>query len=206
MNRRQPSPLALAFFDCFVAGNEPLKGDLLEEFDARQSQWWLWRQVIGAVVCQRKVCILQRERTDMLVLGAAVLVLLSFEAVFITNLLHHLMFGPPIPSHEGYMVWTSRLEVSASQATPMTRASIYAPLAALTTSIPIAWLISRFHERHYALSRGIFSFSVMVCTGLSLELPFEIQFLTTLVFVVGLLMSGCVAAATHQPSPAPWPR
>ena len=198
MNRRQPSPIALAVFDGFVAHNEPLKGDLIEEFDTRQSQWWLWRQVIGAVVCQPQLRGCHRERTDLLVLGAAVLVLLSFEAVFITNLLHHPMFGPGTPSHEAYfhVAQMQRLDPSAGQ--PSALASLYAPLVGMAASIPIAWLISRFHERHYALSRGIFSISVMACTALSLEFPFGIQFLTTLVFIVGLLMSGCVAAATHQ--------
>lgn len=200
MNPNHPSRFALAFFDCFVADNEPLKGDLIEEFETRRSQWWLWRQVIGAVVCQRRLRALPRERTDMLVLGAAVLVLLTFEAVFITNLLHHLLFGPPLPNITGYAYLspTPRLDVSASELARTAFASMYAPLVALVASIPIACLISRFHERHYALSRGVFSFSVMVCTALSLQLPCGIQFLTTLVFIVGLLMNGCVAAAVHQ--------
>lgn len=161
MNAHHPSRLALAVFDCFVADNEPLKGDLIEEFETRRSQWWLWRQVIGAIVCQRGLRALPRERTDLIVLGAAVLVLLSFEAVFML-------------------------------------ASMHAPLVAIAASVPTAWLISRFHQRHYALSRSAFAVSVMVCTVLSIQLSFGIQFLTTLVFIVGLLMSGCLAVTIDQ--------
>jgi hypothetical protein len=206
MRAQHPSRLALAIFDCFVADNEPLKGDLIEEFETRRSQWWLWRQVIGAVVCQPRLHSLPRERTDLLVLGAAVLVLLSFEAVFITNVMHHLVFGPPIANLEGYLARMNLvarmpgLEPSASEVARTALASMYAPLVAIAASVPTAWLICRFHQRHYALSRGAFAFSVMACTVLSIQLPFGIQFLTTLAFIVGLLMSGCVAVTVdHRP-------
>jgi hypothetical protein len=200
MNAQHPSRLALAVFDCFVADNEPLKGDLLEEFDIRRSQWWLWRQVIGAVVCQRRLRSLPRERTDMVVLGGAVLVLLSFEAVFITNVLHRLLFGPPLPEITAYLflVPPQRVEPTAGELIRTALASMYAPLIAMAASMPVAWLISRFHESHYALSRGAFAFSVMACTVLSIQLPFGIQFLTTLVFIIGLLMSGCLAVTIDQ--------
>jgi hypothetical protein len=200
MNAQHPSRLALAIFDCFVADNEPLKGDLIEEFESRRSQWWLWRQVMGAVVCQPELRALPRERTDLMVLGAAVLVLLSFEAVFITNVLHHLIFGPPLPDVTGYayLLPSYRPEPASGAAIGPALASMYAPLVAIAASVPTAWLISRFHQRHYALSRGAFAFSVMVCTVLSIQLPFGIQFLTTLAFIVGLLMSGCVAVTVDQ--------
>lgn len=199
MKTQHPSRLALAIFDCFVMDNEPLKGDLIEEFDIRRSQWWLWRQVIGAVVFQPRLHSLP-ERTDLVVLGAAVLVLLSFEAVFITNLLHHLLVGPPLPDitaylfiRESFTAQSARLGPPASEVFRTALASMYAPLIAIAASIPTAWLISKFHQHHYAVSRGAFALSVMVCTALSLDLPFGIQLLTTFVFIVGLVMSGCVA-------------
>ncbi len=204
MKVHHPSRLALAFLDCLAAGNEPLKGDLIEEFAARQSQWWLWRQVIGAVVCQRRLGPLQAEESrHMLVLGTAVLVLGSFEAVFVTNVFFHLLFGPPVPNITGYayLAQTTGVEPSASEVIRTALASMYAPVVAIAAAVPTAWLISRFHQRHYAVSRGVFALSVMACTMLSLRLPFGVQFLTTFVFIVGLLMSGCLAVATYTRLP-----
>jgi hypothetical protein len=46
-----PSPaprLALALLERLVPDSEPLAGDLLEEFERRQSVLWLWWQVLGA--------------------------------------------------------------------------------------------------------------------------------------------------------------
>jgi len=45
----KPSRLALALLDRFVPENEPLVGDLLEEYERRPSAWWLWRQVFAAI-------------------------------------------------------------------------------------------------------------------------------------------------------------
>jgi hypothetical protein len=198
MKARPPSTVALAFFDCFVADNEPLKGDLIEEFEARQSQWWLWRQVIGAVVSQPQLRGCDRERTELLVLGAAVLVLASFEAVFVTNVLHHLVFGPPLPNITGwaYLLPGREVDTAAGEVMRTALSSMYAPVVAMAASAPTAWFISRFHQRHYAVSRGAFALSVMACTSLGLQLPFGVQFLTTFAFVLGLLMSGCVVVAT----------
>jgi hypothetical protein len=46
----KPPKLAMALLTRFVDENEPLVGDLVEEFDSRRSRVWFWRQVIGAVV------------------------------------------------------------------------------------------------------------------------------------------------------------
>jgi hypothetical protein len=204
MNTRHPSRLALAVFDCLVAGNEPLKGDLIEEFATRRSQWWLWRQVIGAAVCQRRLRMLPAHGSrHMLVLGAAVLILVSFEAVFVTNLLYYLVFGPPLPDVTAYfyLARMKGVDPSAGEVIRTAFASMYAPVVAIAASVPTAWLVSRFHQRHYGVSRGVFALSVMACTVVSLQLPFGVQFLTTLSFIVGLLMSGCVAASSgHVPA------
>ena len=42
--RRRPARLTRLILNGFLAGNEPLTGDLLEEFDSGRSQWWLLRQ------------------------------------------------------------------------------------------------------------------------------------------------------------------
>jgi len=52
MKTSHPSRLALGLLHRFVPDDEPLAGDLLEEFGRRQSQSWLWRQVLMAVLLQ----------------------------------------------------------------------------------------------------------------------------------------------------------
>ena len=50
MMTRRPPRLAMRLLDYFLPDNEPLTGDLLEEFERRQSSWWLWRQVVAAIL------------------------------------------------------------------------------------------------------------------------------------------------------------
>jgi hypothetical protein len=45
-----PPRLAEYLLRRYLSHNEPLAGDLLEEFDRRQSRLWFWWQVIGALV------------------------------------------------------------------------------------------------------------------------------------------------------------
>jgi hypothetical protein len=44
-----PPRLALALLNRFVPDDEPLTGDLIEEFAAGRSRAWFWRQTIAAV-------------------------------------------------------------------------------------------------------------------------------------------------------------
>jgi hypothetical protein len=52
MTRSEPPTLANALLHRLALDNEPLAGDLLEEFRRRQSPLWLWRQLIVAFVMQ----------------------------------------------------------------------------------------------------------------------------------------------------------
>lgn len=45
-----PPRLAVSLLRRRLSHNEPLVGDLLEEFDRRQSRLWLWWQVLAAIV------------------------------------------------------------------------------------------------------------------------------------------------------------
>jgi hypothetical protein len=52
MTRPEPSRLANALLHRLALDNEPLAGDLVEEFRRRQSRIWLWRQLMVAFVMQ----------------------------------------------------------------------------------------------------------------------------------------------------------
>jgi hypothetical protein len=52
MTRLHPPRLANLFLQRLALDNEPLAGDLVEEFHRRQSRLWLWRQLIVALVMQ----------------------------------------------------------------------------------------------------------------------------------------------------------
>lgn len=45
----QPPRLAVALLNRFLPGEEALAGDLIEEFEARPSRAWFWRQTIAAL-------------------------------------------------------------------------------------------------------------------------------------------------------------
>ena len=50
MTGSDPPRLAVALLHRYLHDNEPLAGDLLEGFAARQSRLWFWRQVLLAIV------------------------------------------------------------------------------------------------------------------------------------------------------------
>ena len=52
MTRLHPPKLANVLLQRLALDNEPLAGDLVEEFHRRQSRFWLWRQLIVALVMQ----------------------------------------------------------------------------------------------------------------------------------------------------------
>jgi hypothetical protein len=49
MTRRHAPRLALALLERLVPDSEPVAGDLLEEFERRQSTAWFWLQVLAAI-------------------------------------------------------------------------------------------------------------------------------------------------------------
>lgn len=53
MRGSDPPRLAVALLQRFLHHNEPLAGDLLEGFAAKQSRLWFWRQVLLAIVFDR---------------------------------------------------------------------------------------------------------------------------------------------------------
>jgi hypothetical protein len=195
MNPPRPSRLALAVFDRFIPDDEPLRGDLLEEFELRRSQWWLWRQVLGAVICRRPRPRLQQTHT-MTVLGAALLLLASFEAVFALNLVQRLILGPAMPDITGYFyLWQSGMTVPTGprELPPV----LWLPaLLSVAASMPAGWMIGALHQQHKTLAVALFTVSIALCAVLNLGSPFASQLLTMLIFVMGLLVGGRLATAS----------
>ncbi len=52
MTSPKPPRLAEALLGRLALDNEPLAGDIIEEFRRRNSRLWLWRQLIAALVMQ----------------------------------------------------------------------------------------------------------------------------------------------------------
>jgi hypothetical protein len=190
---KPPSRLALALFDRFIPGNEPLKGDLLEEFELRRSQWWVWRQVLGAIFCRRP---LVGETPMATLLGAALLVLASFEAVFAVNLVRRLIFGPALPNIAGYWyLWREGTLYSTSD--PPAVPVLWIPaLLSVAASIPAGRMIAGLHPQHRNVAVALFTVSVALCAAFNLGSPFSSQFVTMLIFVLGLLVGGRFTASS----------
>lgn len=55
MTTRHPPRLALWLVDQLGPDDEPLVGDLVEQFEASRSRWWFWRQALGAIAISRFV-------------------------------------------------------------------------------------------------------------------------------------------------------
>ena len=201
MSRHLPARLALALFDLFAAENEALKGDLIEDVEAGRSQLWLWRQVIGAIMRQPSLQGFQsRVSAQLVVLAAALIMLLSLEAVFVTNLMHRLLFGPTLPDITGYAYLVHRTGAVRVTAPPaQTWAALWLPLAAAGCSAALGWAIAPFHARHRLLSLAVVSAIVMAWASLGLHVTFVVQFLSTLVFIGGLLFGGRLASNQSQP-------
>ena len=91
MNGRHPSRFAVALLDGFVA-NEALKGDLVESA-ADRTAFWFWHQVLAALLVQAisSVRATPRLATEAMLVAAAMLALIGFNAVVVANLLSHVL-------------------------------------------------------------------------------------------------------------------
>ena len=115
--RSRPPRIALALLDRFVRDNGPLAGDLLEECETR-SGFWLWRQVLCAVLVRTMSRIGANPRTtiEAVLVAMAMLALLGFQAVVVATLMNHLLvlndgaagatgWIPPSGRYEAWQIW-----------------------------------------------------------------------------------------------------
>jgi hypothetical protein len=210
MTARGPSRLALAILDVFVPDNAPLQGDLLEEFEIRRSQRWLWRQVIGAAVRQPSASWFPTGLEIPLV-GAALLVLVSFEVVLVTNVMYRLLFGPPLlidtliqeggHAASGYFYLLQRgLPATGSVDVMPLGVWIRVSLPAFAVSMPVGWwLAGRLNGHGRPASMAVIMVGLILCAVFNLRLPFSAQFLSMLSLTSGFLAGGRLAVVTSEP-------
>ena len=179
--------IAFALFDRLAADNESLKGDLIEELENGRSAWWLWRQVIGATVRHPP----SLTRVSMFALATALLLLLSFEAVVVTNLVVRIVFGPPFPNISGYL-YLQALDSPAAPIPPVPIVWTLVSVFTLAVSLPAGQLIARLHERHRMLALAGFACSTMLCATITMQAGVLTQFVTMVGFVVGLFLGSRV--------------
>jgi hypothetical protein len=179
--------IAFALFDHLVADNESLKGDLIEELENGRSVWWLWCQVIGATARHPPSV----TRVGMFALATALLMLLSFEAVVVTNLVVRIVFGAPFPNISGYL-YLPASDSSAAQIAPVPIIWTLVSVLTVAVSLPTGRLIARLHERHRMLGLAGFGCSTMLCATITMQAGVFTQFVTMVGFVVGLFLGSRV--------------
>ena len=203
MSARHPSRIALAVFDCFISNNDPLRGDLIEEFQAKPSQLVLWWQVLYAVVYRpwpRPFA--APGGIPFGILGVAMLALVAFEAVFATNAIHQFLFGQPAQDIRGALALAPPFHpLPTPSAQPIPAWTWLIAVLAIASSLPIGWFIARIRERHRGLALVAFGLSVILCCEANLQLSTLAQYLTSAAFILGLLAAGSVEATIDaQPS------
>jgi hypothetical protein len=74
---KKPPTLAVTMLMRLGSGDEPLLGDLIEEYAAGRSRWWFWRQTIAAIVTGaiRGIRVQPLRTVGALTIGWAVLLL-----------------------------------------------------------------------------------------------------------------------------------
>ena len=193
MRPRTPPRMATALLNQFAA-NDPLAGDIQEEYGAGRSAIWYWRQVLMAVV----IALLRRgDWHDLfaaqgMLMQWIMLALVSVCAVFTVKVTAWMLF------HEGIV---GLLEPSALR--ELVRVGL-----AFTTAVVAGVAIARLHTHSRGAAVLAFSTAVTLWASGNLYLldgegnldSALSHVLASLVFVCGLLVGGLhVDLATHSP-------
>jgi hypothetical protein len=186
MTPRRLPRLAIALLERSLVDDEPLKGDLIEEFNRGRSRWWLWRQVVAAVLARRPPWRTSMPDVARALVAAALLLLIAFEAVFVANVVYRLAFGPPMQDITGYAYLFHRVARDAPPSTipPLLVAETVVRAA---IALPLGWLVGRLHRSRDRVSAWIFAVSIVLWAVLNLPWPFAVQFVSMLALVLGML-------------------
>ena len=195
MTTRRPVRLTLMILNGFLAGNEPLTGDLLEEFDSGRSQWWLFRQTAAAALYEIKpTSATMRGDMNTILLGAGLLAVLSLEVVMVENVVRRFVFGPPFEGISGslYLLQRNMIDPPA----PAIVGSVGNWTLALTAALAIVvstafgFMIARVHDGHRQRSVALLTTAVFVSAALNIGFTLGIQVVITAVFIAGLIVGG----------------
>jgi len=195
MRPRRPARLTLMILNGFLAGNEPLTGDLLEEFDSGRSQWWLFRQAAAAALYELKpTSATIRGDMNSVMLSAGLLAVLSLEVVMVANVVRRFMFGPPLQGIAGYLYLFRRnmLDLSAPAAVG-SRGNwtlVITMAVVIIVSTALGFMFARAHEGHRQRSVALLTTAVFVAAALNMGFTLGIQIVITAVFIAGLIVGG----------------
>jgi hypothetical protein len=198
MTTRRPARLTLMILNGFLSGNEPLTGDLLEEFDSGRSQWWLLRQAAAAALYEmRPTSATIRGDMNTILLGAGLLAVLSLEVVMVANVLRRFMFGPPLQGINGYLYLFLFHRNMADPSVPSTIGSTGNWTLAVTIALAIivstalGFMFARVHDGHRQRS-VLLTTAVFVSAALNMGFTLGLQVVITAVFIAGLIVGGRV--------------
>jgi hypothetical protein len=187
----------------FLAGNEPLTGDLLEEFDSGRSQWWLFRQAASAALYATKpTSATIRGDMDSVMLGAALLGVLSLEVVMVANVLRRFMFGPPLQGINGYLYLFRRNVLDLSGPAVVNSKGnwtlVLTVALVVIVSTALGFMFARVHEGHRQRAAALITTAVFVAAALNMGFTLAIQVVITAVFIAGLIVGGRVFGLNHS--------
>jgi hypothetical protein len=191
------TPLRVAILPYLLGDDEPLVGDLVEEWPHR-SRSWFWRQVMFAVLARAitgaSATLREPQRLGRGLTSLAVFVVLSFQVVVAGSLLDDLI---------------QRLD--RAQVTRINHPEWL--MFVVLLSLPAAWVIGRTMSRLHGHSRvatvlvcgasaavvALVTLSVLSSESSGFFFPSAaLQTAAAMVFVLGLLVGGCGGAPSAR--------
>ena len=203
MTVRHPSRIALAILDFLTVDNPALRGDLIEEFHAGRSSTWLWLQIAGVALLHSplRTLALVTPSTNR-VLEIILVALVSFEVVFVINVLYFLFFGPPIPNFGGYLSTLHHYEPIDAMGRP---APLYVWISAcamaLVVALPVGWMMGKLLNDYRRWLVAVVVSSVLLWALLIVPLPFVVQFVSMFTLTGSLVIGGRIGARVTEPVP-----
>jgi hypothetical protein len=147
MKSPEPPRFARLLLERLGPQNEPLCGDLLEEYRAGRSRWWYWRQALAAVT-SGAAGELWRDKS------------LAFRAIAMAIGIQALIAMLLEPAWEHWLTgWVRALARAVQGADATTSSLMWAHMLAwLPACVCVGWLLARMHPEH----RGPVVLSVVV--------------------------------------------
>jgi hypothetical protein len=174
---KRGNPWRIALLDHLLRNNEPLVGDLIEEWP-RRSRAWFWRQIMFAVLARAMTAtwatLRQPQRLEGGLASVAMFIILSFQVVVAGSLLNDLI-----------------QRVDRTQLTRIDHPEWLVFVVPL--SLPVAWIIgkamSRLHRRSRVATVLVYGASAAIVAAVTLSvLNSEATGFAAMGFVLALLV------------------